>query len=204
MSLARVTVRVLRDAELCVAPGEWLAMAGPSGAGKSTVFALLLGLLSPDEGRVRIGGHDLSTLDRAAVHRRVAWLPQRPHLFGGTVADNVRLGAAATDRQVTAAAEAMGVGEFVGRSGGALSTGQRQRVALARLVLRVRLADPAVVLLDEPTAGLDLTTESAVLATLRAELAGRTVLLATHRPAALHAADRVVLLRDGRFREVVT
>lgn len=203
VGLERVTVRVLRDADVCVAPGEWLAMAGPSGAGKSTVFALLLGLVRPDDGRVRIGGRDLSTLDIDVVRRRVAWLPQRPHLFSGTVADNVRLGAAATDRQVGAAAQAVGVGEFVGRSARALSTGQRQRVALARLLLRVRLVDPAVVLLDEPTAGLDLATESAVLTTLRAELAGRTVLVATHRPAVLHAADRIAVLREGRFREVV-
>ena len=197
LRLEQATVRVLRDVDLWISPGEWVAMAGPSGAGKSTIFALLLGLLPPEKGRVRIGAECLSTLDRDAVRDRVAWLPQRPHLFSGTVADNIRLGSPAADRDVRAAAEAVGIAGFVGRSGRSLSTGQRQRVALARLVLRIRTADPGVVLLDEPTAGLDLATESAVLAALRVELAGRTVLVATHRPAVLAAADRVVVLRDG-------
>lgn len=198
LELSGVTVRSLRGADLSVAPGEWVAMAGPSGAGKSTVFALLLGLATPDAGWVGIGGVDLSTVDIDAVRGRVAWLPQRPLLVDGSVADNIRLGGRATDEQVEAAADALGVG--FGESGCALSSGQRQRVALARVVARVRLLDPAVVLLDEPTAGLDLATESAVLSTLRAELAGRTVLVATHRPAALRVADRVVVVRDGVVR----
>jgi ATP-binding cassette subfamily C protein CydD len=201
---------VLRSADLVVEPGQWRAMAGPSGSGKSTVFALLLGLVQPVEGRVRIGDHDLPTMDKGALCMRLAWLPQRPHLFSGTVADNIRLGApAATDQQVDDAVRTLGVAEFADRStvlgerGRTLSTGQRQRVALARLIVRVGLFDPAVVLLDEPTAGLDLATESAVLAVLRAELAGCTVLVATHRPAVLDVAEGVSVLRHGGFRGVV-
>ncbi|HVV22742.1 MAG TPA: thiol reductant ABC exporter subunit CydD [Pseudonocardiaceae bacterium] len=193
---------VLCDAELSAAPGEWLAIAGPSGSGKSTVFALLLGLLTPHAGAARIADQDVSTVDTLVLRTRMAWLPQRPHMFGG---DNIRLGSPdATDREVRAAAESVCAGEFVDRDGRTLSSGQRQRVALARLVLRVRQTGPAVVLLDEPTAGLDLATEATVLTALRRELAGRTVLVATHRPAVLAAADRVLALRDGRFQEVVT
>jgi ATP-binding cassette subfamily C protein CydD len=190
---------VLHGVDLVAEPGEWVAIAGPSGSGKSTIFAVLLGLLPPDGGRV-------STTDR------IAWLPQRPHLFSGTVSDNIRLGCpGATDAAVTEAAEQAGAAAFVaglplgyatplGERGSTLSTGQRQRIALARLLLRVRLADSAVVLLDEPTAGLDLATEAAVVTALRTGLAGRTVLVATHRPAVLDAADRILLLRGGRLR----
>ena len=144
---------------------------------------------------------------REAAAAPLAWLPQRPHLFSGTVADNIRLGTTASAAAVRAAGELVGVGEFVrydaevGERGRGLSTGQRQRIALARLILRLRTSAAGVVLLDEPTTGLDLATESAVLDALRAECAGRTVLVATHRPAVIGAADRVVAVRDGRCTE---
>jgi ATP-binding cassette subfamily C protein CydCD len=191
-----------------------LAVAGPSGAGKTTVLALLLGLLQPDQGTVLVGDHDLSTLDQKTFWRRTAWLPQRPHLFAGTVSDNVRLGCpTATDDDVRialASAEATafvdrlpeGVGSMLGERGRSLSTGQRQRLALARIFLCVRLLNPPIILLDEPTNGLDLATESTVLSAMRREFAGRTVLTAAHRPAVLHSADRVVALREGRFAPV--
>jgi ATP-binding cassette subfamily C protein CydD len=194
---------VLRDASLAVEPGEWLAVAGPSGSGKSTLLALLLGLLQPEQGAV---ARRESTIDK-----EMAWLPQRPHLFSGTVADNIRFGSPdATDRQVTGAAEIADAAEFVarlpdgyrtrlGERGHTLSAGQRQRIALARLMLRVQLVDPGVILLDEPTTGLDLATESTVLTSMRSAFAGRTVLVATHRPAVLDVADRVLTMRDGQL-----
>lgn len=206
---------VLTAASCTVEPGEWLAIAGPSGAGKSTVLALLLGLIPPDEGDVLVGDHHLSTMDREAFWRRTAWLPQRPHLFAGTVADNVRLGCpAATEDDVhsaLASAEATdfvdrlpeGIRSTLGERGRSLSTGQRQRLALARIFLRVRLLNPPIILLDEPTNGLDLATEATVLAAMRREFTGRTVLTVAHRPAVLHQADRVVALRAGRFNPVL-
>jgi thiol reductant ABC exporter CydD subunit len=188
---------VLRDTSLVVEPGEWLAIAGPSGSGKSTLLAVLLGLLQPEHGSV-----GLST---------VAWLPQRPHLFSGTVEDNIRLGSpTATDLEVTRAAETAEATEFIsrlpdryrttlGEHGHSLSTGQRQRIALARLMVRVQRADPVAILLDEPTTGLDLVTEATALTSMREAFAGRTVLVATHRPAVLDIADRVLTLRDGQL-----
>ncbi|HEY3750890.1 MAG TPA: thiol reductant ABC exporter subunit CydD [Pseudonocardiaceae bacterium] len=200
------------DAASCTAePGEWLAIAGPSGSGKSTLLALALGLRRPTAGAILVDGRDMSTVDIKSLRNAVAWLPQRPHLFSGRVSDNIRLGCPdATDRQTVEAAESACAAEFVtrlpdgyrttlGERGRTLSTGQRQRIAIARLVLRLRLADPAIVLLDEPTAGLDLTTEAAVLASLRAACVGRTVVVAAHRPAVLDAADRVLVIRGGRL-----
>ncbi len=185
---------------LTVGPGETVALTGPSGAGKSTLLAALLGLVRPAAGRVLIGGRDLGTLDPATWHAQVAWVPQHPALFAGTVADNVRLPRPdATDQEVAralrdAAADDLDPAAGLGEAGAGLSAGQRQRVALARAFL----ADRPVVLLDEPTAALDGDTEAAVTAAIARLARGRTVLLVAHRPALLGVADRVVRLRDTR------
>lgn len=210
-----ITARgVLHNATCSIEPGECLAIVGPSGSGKTTLLTLMLGLTQPDHGTVHINDTDISTMDIDRLRARMAWLPQRPHMFSGTIADNIRLGnPSATDAQVIAAAESSDAAEFVnrlphgydtvlGERGRTLSTGQRQRIALARLILRIRLADPGVVLLDEPTAGLDLATEATVLTALRAECLGRTVLLATHRPAALDTADRAVTIHNGTLTPI--
>jgi ATP-binding cassette subfamily C protein CydD len=150
----RVTVRVLRDVSFEARPGEWLAIAGPSGSGKTTLLSSLLGLVRPGEGMIRIDGRDLSTVDFDSLRLRTAWLPQRPHLFAGTVLDNIGLGCpGATEGEIVAAAAAVGAnfvdvlpegyGTILGERGRTLSTGQRQRIALARLVLRIRVTDPA-------------------------------------------------------------
>ncbi len=201
-----------------VSPGETVALTGPSGAGKSTVLAALLGLLPPSRGRVTVGGTDLALLERDAWWERIAWLPQRPHLFDGTVAQNVRLARpAATDAQLRRALRDAGALGFVtalpqgtdtrlGEGGAGLSAGQRQRLALAR----VFLADRPVLLLDEPTAGLDNRTEAHVAAALRRLARDRTVVVVAHRPALLAVADRVVHLglpaaeRAGAARESPT
>ena len=180
-------------------PGETLAVTGPSGAGKSTLLHTLLGLTAPTSGSLRVGGVDLAALDPADWHRQCAWLPQRPHLCAGTVADNVRLARPdASDAAVRAALRAAGAADLdpdrrLGEGGSGLSAGQRQRVGLARVLL----ADRPVLLLDEPTAALDGDTEHTVLATLRRLAADRTVVLVTHRPALLALADRVLHLGGG-------
>ncbi|WP_285514476.1 thiol reductant ABC exporter subunit CydD [Streptomyces sp. NBRC 14336] len=187
-----------------VEPGETVALVGPSGAGKSTLLNVLLGFVRPAEGRVRIGGADLTELDLEQWRSRIAWVPQRPNLFAGTIAENVRLARPdADDTAVTRALEDAGALEFVsalpegadtvlGEDGAGLSAGQRQRLALARAFL----ADRPVLLLDEPTAALDGHTEAEVVATVRRLSAGRTVLLVVHRPALLSVADRVVRLAE--------
>jgi ATP-binding cassette subfamily C protein CydCD len=192
----------LHDVDLTVEPGETVALVGPSGCGKSTLLAVLLGLLEPSAGTVRCGGVPLDQLDLGAWRTRIGWVPQKPHLFARTVAENVRLGRAdASDDDVAAALDAAGLTEVVtrlpagaatrlGEGGAGLSAGERQRVALARAFVR----DASLLLLDEPTAGLDNETEAEVLAAVRRMTAGRTALLVAHRPALAALADRVIEL----------
>jgi thiol reductant ABC exporter CydD subunit len=193
---------VLDGISLVVEPGEVVALTGPSGCGKSTVLAVLLGFVAPQAGSVQLGGVDLASLDPEAWRARVAWMPQRPHLFAASIAENIRLGRPdATNDQVWEAVAAAGLREVVeakpggldamlGDRGAGLSVGERQRVALARAVLR----DAPVLLLDEPTANLDGTTEQEVLEALRRLVRGRTVILVAHRPALVELADRVLRL----------
>jgi ATP-binding cassette subfamily C protein CydD len=198
----------LRDVSLRIRPGERLAVVGPSGAGKSTLLGLLLGFVAPTRGRVLVDGVDLSTMDVDAWRRDVSWVPQRPHLFAASLADNIRLGQPA-DIDVHAAVRAAlldevvaglpdGLDTRVGERGYGLSSGQRQRVALARAFLR----STPLVLLDEPTARLDGGSEGAVVdATVRLTH-GRTAVFVAHRPALLRAADRVVRVDAGRLTEL--
>jgi ATP-binding cassette subfamily C protein CydCD len=192
------------DVSFVVGPGETVALVGPSGAGKSTLLNVLLGFVRPVEGRVRIGGADLAGLDLERWRSRIAWVPQRPHLFAGTIAENVRLARPdADDTAVARALEEAGAREFVaalpqgadtvlGEDGAGLSAGQRQRLALARAFL----ADRPVLLLDEPTAALDGETEAEIVTAVRRLAVGRTVLLVVHRPALLETADRVICLPE--------
>ncbi|GGP70272.1 thiol reductant ABC exporter subunit CydD [Streptomyces abikoensis] len=192
----------LAETSFEVRPGETVAVTGPSGVGKTTLLNVLLGLERPTSGRVFVGNADLASLSPESWRDQVAWVPQRPHLFAGTIAENVRLARpGATDAQVREALRAAGALEFVsmlpqgtdtrlGEDGSGLSAGQRQRLALARAFL----ADRPVLLLDEPTAALDGGTEAAVVEAVRRLSAGRTVVLVVHRPALLSVADRVVRL----------
>jgi ABC-type transport system involved in cytochrome bd biosynthesis fused ATPase/permease subunit len=192
----------LAAVSLQVEPGEVLAVTGPSGCGKSTLLAVLLGLVTPDAGGVAVGGVDLAELDIAAWRSRVAWVPQRPHLFSTSVADNVRLGrpdasvddvwAALADAGLEGVVRALpdGIDTRLGERGAGLSAGERQRVALARAFLR----DAPLLLLDEPTAGLDAATEEGILRTIRDMVRDRTVVLVAHRPTLVAMADRVVRL----------
>ncbi len=179
---------------MTVPAGRTTVLTGPSGAGKTTLVSALLGFTRPDGGRVLLGEQDLADTDLTSWHAQVAWVPQHPQLFAGTVAENVRLARPdASEAQLAAALAAAHVdfttpGTPLAENGHGLSAGQRQRLALARALL----ADRPVLILDEPTAHLDPVTEAALLDTLRA--LDRTVLLITHRPALTTLADHHVHL----------
>src|SRR3954447_9651005 len=209
---------VLASISFTVAPGERLAIVGPSGSGKSSIADLLLRLLDPDAGTVRVDGHDVRNLALEELRRHIVLVDQEPFVFHTTVAENIRYARPdATIEEVRAAAEAAGIDEFVsrlpngyatsvGERGAALSAGERQRVALARAFL----VDPGVLVLDEPTASLDPVSERHVLAGYDRIMRGRTTLLITHRMALASSADRVLVLgnrgivEQGSPRELAT
>jgi thiol reductant ABC exporter CydD subunit len=195
----------LAGLDLELRPSESVALVGPNGAGKSTVAALLLRLADPTEGAITVGGTDLRELDLVDWRRQIAWVPQRPHLFAGTVADNIRLADAdASDLRVRAAARAAGAAFIdslplgfetpIGDGGRELSAGEGRRIALARAFLR----DAALVILDEPTLHLDAESAAEIGAAVELLVAGRTSLLVLHDEALARRADRVVALADGR------
>jgi ATP-binding cassette, subfamily C, bacterial CydD len=200
----------LDDVCLTIHPGDRVAVIGPSGAGKSTLLHLLLGFASPASGRVLIGGTDQRDLDLEEWRSQLAWLPQRPHLLAATIADNIRLGnPGASDAELRAATRAGCAEQFIAalpdgldtplrENGAGLSAGQRPRVALARAYLR----GAPVVLLDEPTARLDMASEDDVVTATAQLLRGRTAVMVAHRPAILAIAQRVLLVEDGRVREL--
>jgi thiol reductant ABC exporter CydD subunit len=199
---------VLDCVDLELEPGERVALVGPNGSGKSTLAALLVRLADPTSGRVRCGDVDLRDLDPGEWRRRIAWVPQRPTLFAGSVADNIRLGAPdARHERVRAAAQAANALDFIGtlprglqtaigEGGRPLSAGQAQRIALARAFLR----DAPLLVLDEPTAHLDGSAAEAVAEAVGRLTVGRTTLLIVHHPALAARADRVVTLEAGRSR----
>lgn len=199
--------------DLVVRPGRVTVVLGASGTGKTTLLLVLAGLLRPDDGSVRVGrsstvgGVDLSEVDPATWRARTGFQGQQPRLVAGTVRDNVLLGnPGATDAQVWTALRLAVADEFVvdldqvvGERGGLLSAGQRQRVALARALLR----NAELLLLDEPTSALDADTERRVLDGILEHARGRTVVIASHRPALLAIADEVVELAPARDPAVV-
>ena len=194
---------------LSIMSGERVALAGPSGAGKSTLAALLLGFATPEQGRVLVNGVDLAECDPDQWRRLVAWIPQRPHIFHGTIADNIRLGRPeAVDADILRAAGLARCEEFIsrlpqgldtviGEQGAGLSGGQARRIALARVFLK----DSPLIITDEPTAGLDARSEAMVREALKELARGRAVLSIAHRLATLEDADRVIVMNKGRIVE---
>jgi ATP-binding cassette subfamily B protein len=199
-------VRVLDAVSFRARRGSTVALVGGSGVGKSTIAYLVTRMIDPDSGAVRLDGHDLRTLKLADVRRHVVLVEQEPTLLHATVKENIRyVRPEASDAEVRRAAEAAGIARFVdglplgydtvvGERGLAVSAGERQRIALARAFL----ADPAVLVLDEPTAALDAVAQRQVIDGYQAVMRGRTTILITHRRELAMAADHVVVLDGAR------
>jgi ATP-binding cassette, subfamily C, bacterial CydD len=193
---------VLDRLDLELEPGETVALVGASGAGKTTVASLLLRFAEPSAGRITAGGIDLADCRTEPWRRLIAWVPQRPTVFRGTAAENIRLGdPGASELRIRDAAALAGADRFLsalpsgydtllGDGGRPLSAGERRRVALARAFVR----DAPLVILDEPTADLDRTSAEVVAEAIERLRVGRTVLLIAHRPELVQRADRIVAL----------
>jgi ATP-binding cassette subfamily C protein CydD len=199
---------VFDAASFSIKPGEHVAMTGETGSGKTTIINLLLGFITAERGSITIDDDALSELEPRAWLDRIAWLPQRPTLFHGTIRENIRLGRLdAGEPEIREAARLAGLDALishlpsglytpVGERGEGLSGGQAQQVALARLFLR----NPGLVLLDEPTAHLDEESARLLSEGIRLLTKGRTTILVTHRPDAAEAMDRVLVVGDGGVR----
>ena len=198
---------LLSSVELELGPGRKLGLAGPSGSGKTTLLNALARFVPPREGRVELDGHDLDELLGSQVRAVVGTADQEPHLFNASLAENLRLARPeASDEELMDALVVVGLAELVdgdpaglmlqvGEGGARLSGGERQRVGLARLVL----AAPDLLLLDEPTEGLDDSLASEVLARLSARFASAGLLVVSHRPRDLLGLDEVLLVEAGRL-----
>ena len=203
------TTPALSDVSLTIARCETVALVGPSGGGKSTLATLLLRFHPPATGRIVVGETDLASCEPTAWHRQIAWVPQDPTLFRGTIADNIRLGdPGASDTRVRDAAAQAGASgvidrlpegyeTVVGEGGRTLSTGERQRIAIARAFLR----DAPLVVLDEPTANLDQASAQIVGEAVERLRSGRTMVLIAHDKALAARADRILTIVDGRVLE---
>ena len=204
--------KAVHDLSLSVAPGETVAVVGPSGAGKSTLFQLALRFYDPQEGRVTLDGIDLRDADPAAIRARIALVPQDTVIFAASARDNLRYGKwDASEEEILAAAKAANAHEFIarlpggydsylGEGGARLSGGQRQRIAIARALLR----DSPLLLLDEATSALDAESERLVQDALERLMQSRTTIVIAHRLATVRAADRIIVMNEGRIVETGT
>jgi ATP-binding cassette subfamily B protein len=206
---SRPTQAALTDFNLCVAPGETVALVGPSGAGKSTVFQLLLRYYDPGAGTIRLDGVATREMSLHDLRQRIGIVPQDAVIFSASALENIRYGRPdASDEQVRAAALAAfahefitalpeGYDTFLGERGVRLSGGQRQRIAIARAMLK----NPPLLLLDEATSALDAESERMVQAALESAMQGRTTLVIAHRLATVQQAGRIVVMDHGRIVE---
>jgi len=206
---ARPETAALKDFTLEIEPGETVAIVGPSGAGKSTIFQMVERFYDPQAGTIRLDGVPLTSADPAEVRARIALVPQDGVLFSANARDNLRYGKwDATDEDIWKAARAanaetflralpLGLDTYLGEGGTQLSGGQQQRVAIARALLR----DAPILLLDEATSALDAESEQLVQQALDGLMKDRTTLVIAHRLATVRAADRIVVLDDGRIVE---
>lgn len=200
---------ILRDVSFVVEPGETVALVGPSGAGKTTIALLVARIHEVVDGRVTVDGHDVRDLRLDSLHDAIGFVPQDPHLFHETIRDNLRYARPdATDAEIDKALKAArvadlvaslpdGLDTLVGERGYRLSGGEKQRVAIARLLLK----DPTVMILDEATSHLDSESEQAIQQALAGALAGRTALVIAHRLSTISGADRILVVEGGRIVE---
>ncbi|MEO1045767.1 MAG: ABC transporter transmembrane domain-containing protein [Pseudomonadota bacterium] len=199
----------IQDFSLTIAPGETVAIVGPSGAGKSTIFQLAQRFYDPEAGTIRVDGVALPSADPADIRQRMAYVPQESVLFAASARDNLRYGNwNAGDEQIWAAAEAANAAEFIralpdgldsylGEAGTRLSGGQRQRISIARALLR----NAPILLLDEATSALDAESERLVQQAFDRLMEDRTTLVIAHRLATIRAADRIIVMDEGRIVE---
>ena len=200
---------VLRDFNLTVEAGQTIALVGETGAGKSTIVNLVCRFYEPTQGQVLIDGADYRTRSQLWLHSALGYVLQTPHLFSGTIADNIRYGRKdASIEEVKHAAAMVRAADFiealpdgydteVGEGGGRLSTGQKQLVCFARVIL----ADPRIFVLDEATSSIDTETEQLIQHAIQTVLTGRTSFIVAHRLSTIRSADRILVIRDGRITE---
>jgi ATP-binding cassette subfamily B protein len=200
---------VLTNFTLTVKPGETIALVGPTGGGKSTIVNLLCRFYEPRSGTIRINGHDYMDYKLASIHSRIGIVLQTPHLFSGSVRDNIRYGRLdARDEEVVDAAKIAGAHDFivtlekgydhnVGESGNLLSVGQKQLISLARAVL----ARPELFIMDEATSSVDTLTEALIQRGMEALMKGRTSFVIAHRLSTIRRADRILVIEDGKIIE---
>ena len=203
---------VLKDLTLRVAPGERIALVGPTGGGKSTIVNLICRFYEPSEGVLRIDGRDYTELTQHAIQSRIGMVLQTPHLFSGTIRDNIRYGKLdASDAAVEQAAQVAHAHDFiaemdkaynedVGEGGNLLSVGQKQLISIARAVL----ANPDILILDEATSSVDTMTEMCIQQGMEAVMQGRTSFVIAHRLSTIKRADRIVVIKDGGIEEMGT
>ena len=201
---------VLTDFHLHVRQGETIALVGPTGGGKSTIVNLLCRFYEPRAGQIRIAGHDYTEYTLQSIQSRIGMVLQTPHLFSGTIRDNIRYGRLeASDEEVEEAARLAGAHDFimtlpdgydeeVGEGGNLLSVGQKQLVSLARAVL----ADPEIFIMDEATSAVDTLTEALIQKGMDTLMEGRTSFVIAHRLSTIKRADRILVIEDGRIKEM--
>ncbi len=201
---------VLTNFSLRVKPGETIALVGPTGGGKSTIVNLLCRFYEPKHGVIRIGGQDYTELSLHAIQSRIGIVLQTPHLFSGTIRENIRYGfLEATDQEVEDAARLAGAHEFiislpkgynegVGEGGNLLSTGQKQLISLARAVL----AKPEIFIMDEATSSVDTITEALIQKGMEHLMRGRTSFVIAHRLSTIKRADRILVIENGQITEM--
>jgi ATP-binding cassette subfamily B protein len=203
---------VLTDFSLKVRRGETIALVGPTGGGKTTIVNLLCRFYEPKAGVIRIGGRDYTELALHAIQSRIGVVLQTPHLFSGTIRENIRYGRLdATDEEVEEAARLAGAHDFiatldkgygseVGEGGNLLSVGQKQLVSLARAIL----ARPEIFIMDEATSSVDTLTEALIQRGMESLMEGRTSFIIAHRLSTIKRADRILVIEDGRIAEMGT